>query len=251
MYCDPYANTVEYQGGFSHLLSHTIFWGFHTHIVSLRERIFPFCVYWSFQCGHWPNYNTTPSYSSLPDFNADVLKNGCMTSNDRSLELLILYLQEVQYTCTDTLKTTDQALMQIHNACVILKITPKHIISHIFVAGNMFLTNTETFKVKMRFNEYLGKISMNKSSGVIFLAMGDPREIDLQKIVFNHHWQRGIGFSFFLTHSYSTYFCGIRLLYHSLYLKNNWKEMVVALSVVDVPEEVVVAHAVERAVEVM
>ena len=94
----------------------------------------------------------------------------------------------------------------------------------------------------MRFNWYLGKISRKKSSHVIFLAIGDLVKTDSLKTIFNLRWIKGKISVLFLPHINSTYLSGIPLQYNIIYLKQSWKEPVVELSVVEVSEEVVVAH---------
>ena len=107
----------------------------------------------------------------------------------------------------------------------------------------------------MKFNWSLGKISIKKSSRVIFLAIYAQGKTDSPKIFSINIGEKGQVSVLILPHIPSTYFDDIPPLYHPLYLQPNRKKTLVALSVVEVPEEVVeavvVLHVVDMAVEVM
>ena len=118
--CNPFALSVAYQGWHINLLSQIIWWRFHQWLVSLRERTLTVYAYQSCCYGHWwtANPTSTLSYSSLPDLYDPVSRTACMTIDDQTLALSSLSFpcQEGQCTCTETFKTTDHAIMWIHNA---------------------------------------------------------------------------------------------------------------------------------------
>ena len=121
--------------------------------------------------------------------------------------------------------------------------------SHLVISGNIILFRYAFVKVTTIFNWSLGNISRKKSSCIIFLEIGDPGKIDSPNIIFNRHWQKGTYFSL-VPSTYHFHFFWWNSTTTSSYLSvKKRKEMAVALSVVEVPEELVEALLVEHVID--
>ena len=103
----------------------------------------------------------------------------------------------------------------------------------------------------MRFNWYLVKISRKKSSHVIFLAIGDPGKQTHQRLFSMIIGEKEYISVLLLPNTPYTYFGDIPPLHHPIYLQLNRKEVPSVISVVEVPEEVVVVPVVDMVTEVV
>ena len=222
-----------------------------THIISEGNNLLVY-GYCSFQYGHWPNSTPTPSYSSYMALGNSVLRKGCTTTDYWILYLLRLYLLLQKFWCTwtETLKTTYHAMAQIRNEW--LELEPHFfIIYYLVVYGDIFICSSKFVKLTMRFNYYPGKIFMNNSSHVIFLAIGDPLQKIHQilfSIVIGEMEQISV---LFLTHISSTSFGDIPPLNHTISIILNQRDMAEVIKVAEVAAEVVEAVVVTHVADML